>query len=68
MVYIVGNGSTLLVGTWQCENMNKLVEWKTFLDSVEIDSVDLADEFLLSTFAAFPVTMMYAHDFKFTPD
>ena len=52
------------------KNMNKLhvVEWKTSLDSVETDSVDLADEFLLSTFAAFPVTMMYAHDFKFTPD
>ena len=50
------------------KHMNKLVEWKTFLDSVETDGDDLADEFLLSTFAAFPVTMMYAHDFKFTPD
>ena len=37
----------LLLGIWQQENKNKLVEWKVLSDTVGIESVDLKDKFLL---------------------
>ena len=40
------NGAMLLVGIWQQENKNKLVEWKVLSDTVGIESVDLKDKFL----------------------
>ena len=40
------NGATLLVGIWWRENKNRLVEWKAFVDTVEIKSADLEDKFL----------------------
>ena len=39
--------ATLLVGAM--ENKNKLVEWKAFIGSLGIKSVDLEDEFLPKT-------------------
>ena len=40
------------------ENKNKLVEWKTFAESVRIKKANLEDEFLVLTFAAFCVTIL----------
>ena len=47
VVYIQKYGATLLVGAWQREKQqNKLVEWKTFVDTVRIKSADLKNKFL----------------------
>ena len=39
--------ATLLVEKWRRENRNKLVEWKTLVDSVGIKGADLEDKFLV---------------------
>ena len=42
VVYIQKYGATLLVGAWQREKQqNKLVEWKSFVDTGRIKSADL---------------------------
>ena len=40
------SGATLLVEICWRENRNKLVEWKTLVDSVGIKGADLEDKFL----------------------
>ena len=47
VAYIQEDGATLLVGAWLCEKQQKkLVEWKTFADTVKIKSADLKNKFL----------------------
>ena len=38
------------------KNMNKLVEWKAFIDTYGIKSADLKNELLFKSFAAFRAT------------
>ena len=38
------------------KNMNKLVEWKAFVNTYEIKSADLKDKLLFKSFAAFRPT------------
>ena len=38
------------------KNMNKLVEWKAFVDTYGIKSADLKNKLLFKSFAAFRVT------------
>ena len=40
------------MGTWWRENMNKLVESKTLVDTMEVKSASLEDKFLFLCFAA----------------
>ena len=47
VVSIQKYGATLLVGTWYREKqLNKLVEWKAFTNTVRIKSADLKNKFL----------------------
>ena len=38
------------------KNMNKLVEWKAFVDTYEIKSADLKNKLLFKSFAPFRAT------------
>ena len=38
------------------KNMNKLVEWKAFVETYGIQSADLKDKLLFKSFAAFRAT------------
>jgi len=38
------------------KNMNKLVEWKAFVDTYEIKSADLKNKLLFKSFATFQAT------------
>jgi len=48
VVYIQKYGATLLVGAWNWreKQLNKLVEWKAFLNTVRIKSADLKNKSL----------------------